>query len=411
MIGKQKQYLAKAFVLHMGANGLGITRSLGRVGVPVVGVDFERNAPGLYSRFCEPLVIPNPLGNPEKALDVLMARGEELETKGVIMAASDIFLLFLSRYRNELSKHFSFVIPREEIVEGINNKKIQYELAKRIGIPIPRTVFPDSNGNLKEEVEGMQYPLFIKPCISHLFSQKFAGKGFIAQTFDELRISWQKIRNAGVEAMIQEVVQGPETNLFGMSAYFNRNGQMVATYLNRKIRQYPPDFGVASIHESMVNQEVMSIGIKYFQGLDYRGMGGVEFKFDQRDRRYKLIELNLRTGMQNINTTASGINFALIRYLDAIGEELESPPEQVNGVRWADAIADFKSFLIRKKRGDTVSILAFMKDWLTADTHAFYAINDPLPLIVRSEFGIAVMHEIVTMGKSAHRKHNPTLQH
>jgi len=400
MINERHQFLAKAFVLHMGANGLGIARSLGRIGIPVVGVDFERNAPGLYSRFCEPLIVPNPLHDPKKALDILTEKGEELETKGMMMAASDVFLLFLSRFRNDLSKHFSFVIPREEIIEGIINKKIQYKLAENIGIPIPRTVFPDSTADLKEEVEGMRYPLFVKPCISHLFSQKFGGKGFIARTFDEIEIFWQKMMNAGVEAMIQEVVLGPETNLFGLSAYFDRNGELAATYLSRKIRQYPPDFGVASVHESMINREVMSIGIKYFEGLKYKGMGGVEFKFDERDRQYKLIEMNPRTGMQNINATASGINFALIRYLDALGKEFDKPPAQINGVRWADAIADFKSFLIRRKRENAVSILAFMKDWLTADTHAFYAIDDPLPLIIRSGFGINIINEIISMSKN-----------
>jgi predicted ATP-grasp superfamily ATP-dependent carboligase len=150
----------------------------------------------------------------------------------------------------------------------------------------------------------------------------------------------------------------------------------------------------------MINREVMSIGIKYFEGLKYKGMGGVEFKFDERDRQYKLIEMNPRTGMQNINATASGINFALIRYLDALGKEFDKPPAQINGVRWADAIADFKSFLIRRKRENAVSILAFMKDWLTADTHAFYAIDDPLPLIIRSGFGINIINEIISMSKN-----------
>ncbi|MBC7107230.1 MAG: hypothetical protein H5T41_00315 [Methanomassiliicoccales archaeon] len=399
MIRKKQRYAAKAFILHMGANGLGITRSLGRVGIPVVGVDFEKSAPGLYSRFCESLIMPNPAYDPKAALNTLMEKGEELGTKGVIMAASDVFLLFLSRYRNELSKRFSFVIPPEEIVEGIVCKKIQYELAKQIGIPIPETVFPDSNGNLKEEVEGMRYPLFIKPCISHLFSQKFGGKGFIAYTFDELEMFWDRISSAGVDAMIQEVVQGPETNLFGFSAYFDRRGQLVATYLSRKIRQYPPDFGVATVHESTMNREVIDIGTKYFEGLKYKGMGGVEFKLDERDGHYKLIEMNARTGMQNINATASGVNFALIRYFDALGEEFKEPSEHICGVRWADAIADFKSFLVRRKRGDVVSILNCMKDWLTANTHAFYAVDDPLPLIVRTGFGITIMNEIISISK------------
>ncbi len=44
---------AAAFVLDMGSNGLGIVRSLAPLGIPVVGVDCNPNAPGLKSRYCK----------------------------------------------------------------------------------------------------------------------------------------------------------------------------------------------------------------------------------------------------------------------------------------------------------------------------------------------------------------------
>ncbi len=46
-----------AIVMHMGVNGLGITRSLGRSGVYVIGVDYNSKAVGFSSKFCRKKII------------------------------------------------------------------------------------------------------------------------------------------------------------------------------------------------------------------------------------------------------------------------------------------------------------------------------------------------------------------
>ena len=73
-----------AFVLDMGCTGLGIARSLGRAGVPVVGVDFIPNFSGLSSRYCRPVFSPDPLMFPEGTLKVLLGEGKKLAERGVI---------------------------------------------------------------------------------------------------------------------------------------------------------------------------------------------------------------------------------------------------------------------------------------------------------------------------------------
>ncbi len=371
-----------AFVLHMGANGLGITRSLGREGIPVVGVDFVRDAPGLFSRYCRPLLAPNPSVDPKGALDALMREGEA--GGGVLLPASDVYVLFVSRHRSQLSKHFHFVIPRENIVEGIVNKRVQYELAERIGVPIPRTIFPRSVSELDAMADRIQYPAFIKPCYSHQFAERFGKKGFAVRDLEELRKQFALVLSKGLEAMVQEIVEGPETNLYGLHGYFDRAGEPLALYMARKIRQYPPDFGVGTVHESAKNAEVRELGLKFFQGLGYTGMGGVEFKRDRRDGRFKLIELNPRTGMQNLNMSAAGLNMQLIRCLDALGRRAEPRFDYREGVRWVDLILDLESLLIRRKRGEKVPSGEVLRTWITADCHPFLSLDDLRPAAART---------------------------
>jgi len=55
------EHMPAAFVLQMGTNGLGVTRSPGREGVRVVGVDFDPRALGFSSRYCQPILCPEPI--------------------------------------------------------------------------------------------------------------------------------------------------------------------------------------------------------------------------------------------------------------------------------------------------------------------------------------------------------------
>jgi D-aspartate ligase len=137
-----------AFVLHMGPNGLGVTRSLAREGVPVVGVDFDPKAPGFFSRYCKPLLCPDPTTDPDGALELLLKVGEKLPEKGALYACSDMFVLFVSRNRRALSEQFKFTISPEEVLEGMINKRRLYDEAERIGTPYSRTFYPNDWSDL-----------------------------------------------------------------------------------------------------------------------------------------------------------------------------------------------------------------------------------------------------------------------
>jgi len=78
-----------AFVLLMGTNCLRVTRSSGREGVRVVGVDFDPRALGFYSRCCQPVLCPEPIrdlaahgaiGRPDQYLNYL-----DLTENGVLV--------------------------------------------------------------------------------------------------------------------------------------------------------------------------------------------------------------------------------------------------------------------------------------------------------------------------------------
>ena len=79
--------------------------------------------------------------------------------------------------------------------------------------------------------------------------------------------------------------------------------------------------------------------------IRYQGLGGIEFKRDARDGRYKLIEFNARYGMWDSLGMRCGVDIPWAAYRDALGEPVEPQRSYRTGVSWVDLQRDARAFL------------------------------------------------------------------
>lgn len=378
-----------AFVLSLFDTGVGAIRSLGRAGIPVMGIDPDPTMPGFKSKFCVAKVCPNPIQQPNELVEFLVNQGKSLEQPGMVFPASDVFALFLSRYRNELASYFRVALPPADVLEAILNKSQQYELAGRVGTPYPSTFYPEKMEDVHKVAKDIDYPAFIKPYYGHLWRERFGGshKGFKVYGAHELVSRFEEILPTGLQAMVQSLILGPNTNHFKVSAYIGQSGEPLAIFTLRKIRQYPTEFGVGSLVESLKYPELVELGLKFFKGIRYRGIGSIEFKKDERDGKLKMIELNPRLWQQNALATACGINFPLIQYLDLTRQDPKPQFDFKEGVRWFDAQADFQAFWDYHRRGE-LGFWEWVHSWIGARSFATFAWDDLGPFFKSNQYGL-----------------------
>lgn len=378
----------KAFVLSLFDTGLGVVRSLGRAGVAVVGFDSNPVMPGFASRYCAARLSPDPVSQPEALLEVLLKESESLAEPAVLMPASDAYALFIARYRAELSRRFLFLLPADDTLDALVEKRSQYELAARIGMPLAQTCYPDTMDDVARIKDELEYPVFIKPYYGHLWREIYgsAHKGFEVSSPGELARRFAEIFGHGLQALAQSIILGPDSNLYEASFYIDREGRPKAIFTHRKIHQYPPHYGVASCAESVVYPELVALGLKLMAGFQYRGISSIEFKRDDRDGQLKLIELNPRFGQQNLLAAYCGVNFPLIEYLDLTGQPQESVRDFKVGVKWLDPVLDVPSFLQYARRGET-TLWEWLKSWKGVRTFPVFAWDDLGPFWKKYENG------------------------
>ena len=264
LVHKEDQPLA--IVLSLFDTGLGAVRSLGRAGVPVLGLDYNRANAGFASRYCTARHCPHPGHQPEQLLRFLLDLGRDLPQPGIIFTASDAFTLFLSRHRDPLGRYFRFNLPAPTILEATVNKREQYQLAARVGTPTATTYYPETPADVDRLKGELAYPAFIKPYYGHLWRERFPGeqsKGIKVRDAAGLVAAYRTIFDAGLQALVQSIIIGPNTNHYKVCAYVGQTGDLLALFTLRKIRQYPTDFGVGTLVESVRCPEVAELGWRF----------------------------------------------------------------------------------------------------------------------------------------------------
>jgi len=267
-------------------------------------------------------------------------------------------------------------------MDSVLDKRKQYDLARSIGVLHPATYSLENQIELEEAKDKIEYPALIKPCYSKgVWNDRYAGvKGFMVSNPADLASVWKRLSAEKLPVFAQSIVRGPDSNVFEVYVYMSKSGVPIATFVTRKIRQYPVMFGNGTLMVSVHDDEVLRFGMKFFKGIGYCGLGSIEVKKDDRDGECKLIELNPRLGVQNAQATNAGLNFPLIEYADLTGSPIRPMGDYKDGVKWLDMTHDVLAF-IALSRCRRLSVDTWFRSISDVDCHAYFARDDLKPFL------------------------------
>lgn len=369
-----------ALFVGMDINGLGVVRSLGRRGIPVIGLDPNPRQIGLFSRYSKGITCPEPK-NEKGYINFLLDIGERMDSKGVIFPGPDAHTISILKHRVELEKYYIFPMAKLDVIEKLMNKRKFYETLETLGMPYPRTYFPIDISEVKQISKEITYPYIVKPIFSTDFGKEFGVKVFKVDSDEELVKAYDKAISSGHEVVIQEVIPGSNTNLHLVGAYFNRISEPLGIFTFRRIRQYPHVFGNGALCVSVWIPEIAELCTTFLKKIKYHGIIDAELKRDPRDNTFKFIEINPRTGWQNRLAARCGVNLPYIAYMDAIGENVEKTISKKEGVKWLYMFYDLMSSFESISKHE-LSFIEYINSLRGEKEYAIFAWNDPLPFFV-----------------------------
>jgi D-aspartate ligase len=356
-----------AVVVDVGwVNGLAAVRSLGRLGVPVVAVDYRRSAIGFRSRYCVPVICPDPGIDEAGFVRVLTKLGEALDRPAPIFPTHDDVLNALAQNAGAFGGAYLCPFPSWERLEQIQSKRYQLERAEAAGVPVPRTAYPGSGADALVAAAELGYPLLVKPSEPAGFRRRFRKQAFRCEDVAALESAYAAAEPHA--PMLQELVPGGDDALYTLGSYIAENGEVLGLFSGRKLRQTPPIVGTCRVGEAVWVDEVVELGVAMLRAIDFRGISQVEFKRDQRDGRFKLMEVNPRLWQWHGLAAACGVDLPRIAYWDLLNARLPAVRTRCDGLRWATTLM--------KGRPPAVQRPPYVDSLI--------ALDDPLPAVVQA---------------------------
>ena len=323
-----------ALVMNTHITGLAVARSLGRAGVPVVGLDDERGGLGQHSRHLSGLgLVPGPTVDDGRALaDHLSALGPSFAERPVLIPTNDDWVLALAQHREQLEPHYRYSFAAHDVVQRALAKSSLYRACESLGVDVPRTWYLDEA--TPEQVAALvPYPCVLKPDDSRGFYTAFRAKVFVVRDAAELVQRCAEAAALGLSLVAQEWVETRPGGFWSVASYLSPDGTPRGVFTGRKLEQWPPDFGTSCLADARWDAGIADAGVRVLQALGYSGISEIEFVEDAATGRQLLLDVNTRAWKWVGLPVAAGVDLPLLAYRDAVGQAFDSGPQR-DGVRW-----------------------------------------------------------------------------
>ena len=319
--------------------GLANARSAAELDLPV-WIMHHGSCIASSSKSCQRYIPCNPYSSMEFIEDLVKIGIENNLKEWLIIPSNDYAVLNIAKNKSKLSPYYKTFSSETQILEKIINKSALLEVAMSFGVPVPET-YP-----LKEQDDICKYefnfPLLTRGIVGQDFYKKIGVKALESKNIDELELNLKKVSQHFdiCETITQELIQpiNGHKSITASTCCLCVNGTIFNLWSGEKLNEHPVLYGTATLARSTTINELHEPAKALVKALGYTGICEIEWLYNEKQKKYNLIELNPRTWLWVELAKASGIDFVkdMIRILN--GEDIiKNRPYETN-IYWYNPI-------------------------------------------------------------------------
>jgi predicted ATP-grasp superfamily ATP-dependent carboligase len=376
--------------------GIAVVRSLGRRGIPVVAVERDASARGLWSHYLSRTLLVDE--NPQEAVSALESLGRD--GGGLLIPTNDHFLLLVSQHFERLTPFFTVTVPPWDILERLLNKPACYRLAQEAGLHTPRFFVPRDAAELDRILSTLdftahRYILSLRlPSSTPADTRTGRFTKVAGEDADTVRQGCLDIAaRTGEFPMIAEVIPGLSDRCVGVSMVVNRAHVPVVQYCVKRLQLYlyaldsafihPYELGANVYCESVRDDEAVEAATRFVRQAGFYGAITVEFRRDATDGRLTLIKADPRVVRATSLSTALGLDVPAALYDAFDGGRHDVAPSYREGIAWIWPTWYLDTIWQNRTRVPLARQLwALVRNAHRVRSFAYLSLRDPMPAVV-----------------------------
>ena len=236
----------------------------------------------------------------------------------LVIACSDYYANLMVRYYDRFEGLIANRFSSPALLEQFETKDKFYALCEKYGMPYPKTVVCEKEDRITA-VDSLpfDFPIVMKPENSNATEYlhlSFEGKKkvYFLNSRDEYLSVVRALDAANYHGklILQEFVEGGDDAMRVVNSFSDNEGRVRASSLGQPLlEEYAPYTlgnyaAIITRKEERVYAEVKA----FLEKIGYVGFSNFDMKYDKRNDRYVLFEINPRLGRSSFFVRASGIN-------------------------------------------------------------------------------------------------------
>lgn len=244
--------------------------------------------------------------------------------KLLLIGTNDTYVRLIVENKNELEKYYVFNYPSLDIINSLLLKDNFYKKYGDI-LDVPKTyIYECLKGFDETKIKDFMYPIIIKPSDGVLYYEhKFSGqaKVYKLNSIEEIQETIKVIEESGYDSnlVIQEFIPGDDTYLFDSIIYMSSKGKCEVESFAQIGLQEHSRTGVGNL-TLLINgfslyekNDIEKKLVKFLEDINYTGIAEFDLKYDIRDRKFKVFEINPRQARSSYYLTF--LNHNLVKHL------------------------------------------------------------------------------------------------
>ncbi|MEU4064274.1 ATP-grasp domain-containing protein [Streptomyces wedmorensis] len=309
--------------------GLGVVRTLGRAGVTVHAVVEDRLTPVALSRHVSRAFVRPTTGleDPDALLAGLLAVGRSVGTPCVPVPTDDEAAILIAENTDALSEYFLLPRVSPELPRLLAGKASLHAICEELGVGSPRSRAPADRDELVDAGRELGFPVVLKnrDAWSRL---RTPAVGSTTAVRDERDLLGRFPPGALPPVLVQEYIPREGAEDWITHLYCGAGGAPRVVFTGLKLRSWPPNAGVTTRAVALGNPVLGELAADLCRRIGYGGVADLDWRYDGRDGRYKLVDFNPRTGAQfRLFETVQAVDVVRALHLDLTGRDVPPAPQ------------------------------------------------------------------------------------
>ena len=298
---------------------------------------------------------------------------ENKEKKLILFAANEQYVFRIFKNYDQLKEYYIIPYTTPELGILLSDKMNFYAYCEKNQLDYPKAVDLKKD-EYKDYKTTLDFPMVLKPSeSSDYLDLQFKGKekAYILKNEDQLKKALHDIYENGYNhnMILQEYVAGDVSNEYVMNIYSDQKGKVRFMSLGRILIEDPqPDMrgNYVAIVSQKKDEKITKLyaDIKDFlEKINFTGISNFDLKYDKKDGKFKVFEVNMRQGRSSFFSTLAGANIAIPIVNDLIlGQDSEEIIYGDEPFIWTNCFDKTFYKLIRKYQPDLYEEMSSIKN-------------------------------------------------